>query len=266
MKQEHGVWQLNAKILTVAIFAIIAATLLALRIISCHTEPTEPRQISSQSLSIAHNPTPEAVIDTTQPCDLFILGNDSLGLYQDFGGGHAGLRAGDWIAYGGPDDDDSLQYQCPVGNKGPGQFTHANGYQPGFVTVAVFYEGKRFDNYYSKTSFDLGNTNCLAGVTPVQCDHTKVMCLTPGCIDVYYPKVFVKPFTQGDKLVILGWVNKGGKFATETDSTNNYQVLPLRKDTTYFDPAAGVHPKFVLDWSAMSPKNVSAIRRYLRKS
>jgi len=260
MKTEHGVWELNARILTVAIFAIIAAVLIALKIISCY-EPTEPRQVTSQSLAIQKPNTPEVAIDTTQPCDLFILGNDSLNLYQGFGSGQGGIRAGDWFT---TDNGDSLQYQCPVGNNF-GQFVHTNGYLPGFVTVVVFYEGKRFDNYYSKTSYDLGNTNCLAGVVPVQCDHTKVMCLTAGCIDIYYPKVYVKPFQQGDKIIILAWVNKSGKFATETNTTNNYQILPLRRDSTYFQPSTGNYPGFILDWTAFtqSAKNRNAIRRYL---
>ena len=240
--------------------------------------PTEP-VLSSKSIP-AQVPETEllASIDSNAAPDLIILGNDSTCQYDGWCDYYpcdicGGLRAGDWGLFG-----DSTRYSCPIANVAvvpPGgdstkyAYIDTAGYHPGLITVAVFYDGKRYDGYVSKTSYDFGNTNCLPGNHLVTWTHP-LMGISVGCLDRYDPNFYSAPFTDGDLIVIVVWVNKpdarGRHRIKEQRYDNNVQVLPLRRDSNFYDVKTQSYPGWVLDWTAMTKANVPAIKRWIKKS
>ncbi len=226
--------------------------------------PTQPKP----SLMTADRPIPDTLnvgVSLTSGYDLFFVTLDST--YLDFGEGCQGLICGDWTQFG-----DSTRYQCFVACKDSGadttsfvwKYPNRNHYFPGLVTVLVVYEGKVF-LYASKTVFDWGNTNCKPGVVKQSNPDPTIMTLTSGCGDRYDPNVFTKPFGQGDKIMIVPVLDAAKKLK-ESNRSNNIAFLPLRKDTTFFDPKQGQYPGWVLDMSAVDQRNINAINRWLRRN
>lgn len=228
--------------------------------------PSDP-----QVRTIPYHTIPLLPVDSNAACDLTVIGNDSTCQYQGFCdfppcGICAGLRQGDWGHFG-----DSTRYQCPIANvaKVPlggdstkYAYVDTAGYHPGLVTVGIFYEGKRYDGYVSKSSYDFGNTNCLSGVHDTRTWGFGMMGISVGCLDRYDPNFYDKPFTDGDRIVLVVWINKpdarGNHRIKEQDYTNNVAVLPLER-------MVATETGWLLNWGAMTKENVRAIKRWTRK-
>jgi hypothetical protein len=263
---SNGIHLSNKSILIILLLAlavIVAAYVLASR--GCSNDQENlPARASLQERSAEGPAVPIGPQNfgssVTSGYDLFLVLGGSA--YQDFGSGCQGLICGDWGEY-----RDSLSYQCFVAVKDTDfVWFDSTGlhYFPGLVTVVTFYEGKPF-LYASKTTFDWGSTNCLLGVSKRSLPDPPYMMITEGCGDVYYPKVWVGSFAQGDKIVIMPVIDKD-KRLKESNRSNNWGFLPLRKDTSYFDPTQGVKPGWVFDTTALTNKNRAAIRLWLRKN
>jgi hypothetical protein len=242
-------------IVLLALAIITAATVLSLRGCSETVSPQVTKPVATP-------PSFDAV--QVKGFDLGILArNDSITpQYQDFGSGGGGLRVGNWTSFG-----DSLRYECDITcTDSTFQLCDSSGhhYFPGLVNVVTFYKGKAFQ-YYSKSVFDWGNTNCLPGVVKGSFPEPFCMGITAGCLDSYFPQTFTKPFEQGDKYVLLVVIDAANNLH-EQNRKNNYAVLPLRTDTTYFDPHQGVYPGAVLDWAALNSQNRQAIGRWLKRN
>ena len=286
MKQE--VWSFNGKLLTVAIFAIVAAVLLALKIISCH-EPTEPRQISSQNLSIAPKPkvgdvpqyikdwrargeatvesrrqataVPKKSVRVPETTGKPVSSLPNLGIYHGTDPDITAPTGSDMTAYKIFGDTKlHIQSNCTVQNTGTGTFWIADTdtySQYHILTVASYNTTTGFMGDYYKDDFG-PRSYCVSDIpcgtcSPSPGDHFNYIC--PGQVDTYYDEYPAD--TVGDYAFMIT-VNSLGRIQ-ESDQPDKDNVFIFGAHVVVDSSVTGCSPdglcyKVVRDDAIVTPQ------------